>query len=84
MIAQGLLSLGGLWSDLNLWSNLMSVVQDGGTGCNSFLEHFPGSYGFGHRLYGGGRGPVVWKSVEELPRSLEYDFIIVGGEFVCL
>jgi choline dehydrogenase len=44
------------------------------------LEHFPESYGFGSQLHGG--GPHVWKSVEELPDDIEYDFVIIGGELL--
>jgi hypothetical protein len=84
-VIQFLLSFGGLSLDSNdpeRFSNLRGAVRDfGGVG---FLEKLTGLSGFGRRPYGERLGPVVWESIEELPIGVEYDFIIVGGEWFTL
>lgn len=80
MAIRGVLSLDGLGFDLGRWGslpNFMQVVQQNVGNWGYIAPERSFEYGFGLPEHG---EPVVWNSVEELPRDVQYDFIIIGGK----
>jgi hypothetical protein len=79
VVVQGALSLSGLWPDASHLGSLSDSVQDlhgsGGLTGNISPEHVP--YGINEAPT---QGPAIWKTVDEMPTDVEYDFIIVGGK----